>query len=539
MADNSLPTPTGTDPLSRATGWYSGLEPARQNQLWLGVLAAVAIAGAGYWWMTNEPYADVITGSSDQIGEAAAALREEGIPTRFDGIHLSVPMGQYGEALGVIHEARLDHSLVDLGRIPMGVSKDALRWGLLRQREGDLAQSIAQMSGIEAAAVHITPGRESLFGLTDMTPATAAVTLKVSPSAKLSEDTVSAVAALVAGGVERLDPSRVAITDNRGRMWRDGSGKPADRSAVDAVTQAELALKQRIENNIREALQRHVPFETPLSVAAMVKVERTSQQKVARDFNVDKLWEERVVSEDRSREKTTESGGPPGVDGALPERNAEAQDPAGGTNKEESAKSTVHNKTPWEDITTITPAGARVAASVAISLDSKALATLWGTEVDSDAYKANVTKLLEVAKAAMLFQEGTDTIVLEATLPYSEISFVEPPAMTVTEVAATAAPWVPYLLATLALILGFVFIVRPLMARALAPAPRAASVTVGPDGKPAPTPESLEADKLRERIIGSVENFQPIDSLDFNRYVMSEREAAAAVLDDWLKKREG
>src|SRR5690606_16990625 len=94
-----------------------------------------------------------------------------------------------------------------------------------RALEGELARTLEGMEEVEAARVHITRPRESLF--TDKAErAKASVMLRVRQGHELSRERTEAIVALVSSAVEGLDPQDVSVMDTRGRILsaplRDG-----------------------------------------------------------------------------------------------------------------------------------------------------------------------------------------------------------------------------------------------------------------------------------------------------------------------------
>lgn len=523
------------DYLQRLRSFYSALDPQRQTQLWLGIAAAIIVVVGLSFWMRYEPYAQVAVGSSSEIGEAASALQEEGIATRFDGAHLQVPESQLGEAIGVLYRARLSHTIADAAEMPMGASPTVIAWALRRQKEGDLGRALAGLPGVKGARVHIEPGSQSLF-LDDDKQASASVFLDIAPSATVGSEQIAAIQAMVSGAVERLESDAVAITDSRGRLLASGKGgTDATSRAGTHLLELRTAYQQQLVVAVETALRPFVGFDHAMSISASVDLDRASRTVRAQDLDPEKVVEISTTFDETERERSSgvEEGGAPGVDAALPERQQETA-AAGDMNRETRSKSQANMMVPTTVTDTSEPAGRLVRAAVAVSLDETRLKALWGVEPGSEAWDARVAEVERAAQAAMGFDATRGDRLALAVMPFAPIETVQAPTITVDGVITRVSPLVPYAIALVALLLAFLLIVRPLMNRVTS-MPVRATMTVGPDGKPL-LPDGADEDELAERLHRLVENFQPVDASDLNRLVDQQSDASVQVLRSWSRE---
>lgn len=527
---------------TKARTFYENLEPARQTQLWLAAVGLLIATIGVSWWMTTVPQTQLPFGSEVEMREAAALLRENGIPATFDGTNLAVPTAQAAAAQGVISAMNKRPSMSDVTDIPVGAPPSAVAYGKLRQLEGDLAQQIAEIPGIHAAFVKLTPGIRTLFRDEQDTPGKASVFLDVAPTYPPSAEAVRGISSMVANARHDLDPSYVAIVDSLGVVHQDGTGQSASESTMSRDL---LALKKGYEAEAEAKVARHlrslVGMDNSFMVAATAMVEHESRVIRSTDYDADKIIPIKKSLNEEAREKSEPAAeGTPGVDSKLPERNAEAAGPAGGgKNKEDKTRIQEENIAPETQEQIIIPAGALKQLSVSVSIDETKLAEAWGITPDDAAWAEKTTALqAHLREAAGLSASREDSMSLIA-MPFAAIPVAEPPSVTVNGALATVAPFVPYAIATVALLLAFIFVIRPLMAQvAKAPLPRPAlaqEAILGPDGKPIRKSEEDE-DELFERVHQMVENFQPIDKDDVNRLVQQQTDATAKVVRDWMKQ---
>jgi flagellar M-ring protein FliF len=113
-----------------------------------------------------------------------------------------------------------------------------------RALEGELARTIATLSEVASARVHITMAKDSLF-VTQEEPAKASVMLRLKANRPLGAGTVKGIAGLVSSSVESLRPESVTILDTYGRFL----SRPAEEStAVGSAAQFER--QQQIERDL-------------------------------------------------------------------------------------------------------------------------------------------------------------------------------------------------------------------------------------------------------------------------------------------------
>ena len=117
--------------------------------------------------------------------------------------------------------------------------------------QNELENTLKTLNGVQDARVHIVMPEPSLF-VDSQKAATAAVTLKLVPGTKLGDDQVRAVANLLAGSVEGLQPENVTIVDTGGNVLSDVLGKSGDPNRL---TGTQYQLKQTVEEDTRKSVQ--------------------------------------------------------------------------------------------------------------------------------------------------------------------------------------------------------------------------------------------------------------------------------------------
>jgi len=116
--------------------------------------------------------------------------------------------------------------------------------------QDELETTLKTLSPIEAARVHLALPEQSLFIEKEKEP-TAAVTVKLQPGGKLSEEQIRGIANLLASSIEGLKPEKVTIVDTTGQLLSESlNQKDSGKLSV-----SQLQLQQTIEQNLQKAAQ--------------------------------------------------------------------------------------------------------------------------------------------------------------------------------------------------------------------------------------------------------------------------------------------
>src|SRR5690606_29718835 len=112
-----------------------------------------------------------------------------------------------------------------------------------RALEGEIARTIATISEVSSARVHIAMGKDSTFG--ESRPTKASVVLKLRGQSGLQAGTIAGIAGLVAGSVEGLRPEAVVILDSFGRPLSRSVGEDGMAGAA-----GQMERQQRLEADL-------------------------------------------------------------------------------------------------------------------------------------------------------------------------------------------------------------------------------------------------------------------------------------------------
>ena len=123
-----------------------------------------------------------------------------------------------------------------------GVSQRLEGERLKHSREQQLARTIEELKSISRARVLLAIPRENVFAKRAKNPS-ATVVLTLRRGRLLSEEEVDAVVDIVASAVQNLDPNRVTVTDQNGRLLNSGS-----QDSVSSRSRKEFEIEQKRES---------------------------------------------------------------------------------------------------------------------------------------------------------------------------------------------------------------------------------------------------------------------------------------------------
>lgn len=296
------------------------------------VVVPMLICAAAWGLLRWKHESDFRTLYSALAPEDAAAViqkvRESGIEYRLDetGTAVMVPSEHLADArlalagAGLPKSGRIGFELFD--RTNLGASDFAEQVNYRRALEGELERTVATLSEVDQARIHITFARDSVF-LDSRQPSKATVVLRLKRSARLPQPSVTAIANLVASAVDGLDPEAVAIIDSEGRLLN----RPRAQGDSDAeVAAANLDYRGQVESELLAKIN--------TALGALLGPDRFHASVSAEcDFSTSEENEESldpsksVVLSSQTTEETSGglmAGGTPGTASNLPQPTARA-----------------------------------------------------------------------------------------------------------------------------------------------------------------------------------------------------------------------
>src|SRR3954452_16192075 len=162
----------------------------------------------------------------------------------------------------------------------LGASNFQQKVAYQRALEGQVAQTVGQVAGVEGATVQLTMPDDQLFA-DEEKPATAAVLLGGGAST-LEPGAVRGIANLVASSVPKLKSANVTITDGAGQMlWPTGE---AAGGGAPSKTAAEARYDAQMSSQLNAIIARTVgPDKAQVRVKSDLNVDATTKDQLQYD----------------------------------------------------------------------------------------------------------------------------------------------------------------------------------------------------------------------------------------------------------------
>ncbi len=255
-------------------------------------------------------------------------LREGGIEFRLDetGAAVLVPSGRLADArlalagAGLPRTGRIGFELFD--RTNLGASDFAEQVNYRRALEGELERTVATLSEVDQARIHITFAKESVF-LDARQPSKATIVLRLKRSAQLSQPSVIAIANLIASAVDGLSPEAVAIIDSNGRLL---SRPHLQGDGDQQLAEANLEYRRQVESELLAKINQSLgALLGPDRFRARVSAECDFTSSEENEESVDAARSAILTSQTSDESSGTGSaGGTPGTASNLPRPTARA-----------------------------------------------------------------------------------------------------------------------------------------------------------------------------------------------------------------------
>jgi|TARA_B110000238_G_scaffold36601_1_gene38299 flagellar M-ring protein FliF len=448
------------------------------------ILAALtAVAAVIVFVSMREPnmttlYSSVSDADKSKIYEA---LKNMGMSVELDPAtgEVLIPTNDY-------HQARISlaaqglpeyasNGFEEIDNLPLGVSRSVETMKLKKLQENELSRSIAEISSIHAARVHLALPEKSVF-IRNQTSPTASVFVTLKNGRQLDQTQVRAITNLIASSIPGMSQDGVSIIDQSGRLLSYSPDNPNE-----VMADSQLAYRMRLESIYRSRIQSLVaPIVGAANVTAQVNLEIDFTRKETSQEMVDPR-DSAILSEQSSLNVTAKKDavGIPGAISNQPPAEAEIvlKDSAvslggGGTSEKDGfeTKSSTELKNyevsrKFETVTTPSNIIARIDAAVLVR-DRKVIDPDTG-EITFEPISEKLKKEMEqlITSAIGIKAERGDSLTITSQLFNDEING--------EQINWYETAWFKSIIekTLLVLLLGFVSlgVVRPMLSRILVP----------------------------------------------------------------------
>ena len=463
---------------SSALGFLSNTDVLRQITLILGLAICLAIAVFILLWGKEPDMRPLGTYSTQELVKTLDYLDAQKIPYEVDGKSVLVSAEKYADirlrltraGLATNTDASNDGESILLKDSSFGVSQRMETERLKLSRERQLASAIEQFQNVAKAQVLLAIPKDNVFARNERKPS-ATVVLSLKGNA-LGQGEVDSIVDMVASAVHGLEPTRVTVTDQNGRLLNSGSQDP-----VSAQTRKEFAMQQKQEVEYKQKIDAIlIPVLGADNYTAEVdlSLDFSQQEQTRKTYNPDLP----AVRSEMTLEENSASGNNGGVPGALTNQPPAAsnipEEAAGGdggaaSSSGRSRKEATRN---FELDTTVSHIRRQMGGirrmTVSVAVDYKSIAGADGAVTREARSQAELDTLRRLLSGGLGFD-----VTRGDTLEVVAIPFNRPELENVADAPIYEQPWfwraVRIAASVLVIIVLIVTVVRPMLKRLLYP----------------------------------------------------------------------
>ncbi|AKA18230.1 flagellar basal-body MS-ring/collar protein FliF [Aeromonas hydrophila] len=464
---------------SSALGFLSNTDVLRQITLILGLAICLAIAVFILLWGKEPDMRPLGTYTTQELVKTLDYLDQQKILYQVDGKSVLVSAENYSSIRLALTRAGLanatdttsDGEDILLKDSSFGVSQRMESERLKLSRERQLASAIEQFQNVAKAQVLLAIPKDNVFARNERKPS-ATVVLSLKGNA-LGQGEVDSIVDMVASAVHGLEPTRVTVTDQNGRLLNSGSQDP-----VSAQTRKEFAMQQKQELEYKQKIDAIlIPVLGADNYTAEVdlSLDFSQQEQTRKTYNPDLP----AVRSEMTMEENSANGSNGGVPGALsnqPPAASNIPQQATGPNAETTASSSGRSRKEatrnFELDTTVSHIRRQMGGirrmTVSVAVDYKASTAADGKVTREPRTQPELDTLRRLLSGGLGFD-----VTRGDTLEVVAIPFNRPELESVAEAPLYEQPWfwraVRIAASVLVIIVLIVTVVRPMLKRLLYP----------------------------------------------------------------------
>ncbi|WMN61494.1 flagellar M-ring protein FliF [Pseudoalteromonas xiamenensis] len=333
----------GAEQQEQKSGYFgalSGVDMLRQVTLVIALAICLAIAIFIIIWARQPDMRPLGKYPTEELIQTLDFLDAQKIEYQLEGNTIMVPETEYQsiklqmsrEGLTQEPSNGTDILMQDMG---FGVSQRLERERLKHSREQQLARTIEELQDISRAKVLLAIPKENVFARIEKKPsATVVVTLRRGKT--LNSEEVDSIVDIIASAVHGLEPSKVTVTDQNGRLLNSGS-----QDSLSARSRKEFEIERKREQEYLEKID-------GILIPVVGLGNYTAQVDLTMDFSAVEETQKRynpdlpAVRSETTFEENNVGGLAAGIPGALtnqPPVNSNIPEVANGSNGSSSASS--------------------------------------------------------------------------------------------------------------------------------------------------------------------------------------------------------
>jgi flagellar M-ring protein FliF len=243
--------------LSQFNQFFDSLPPLKKRVIIFSALAALIGLVVVSMTLSKSDYVPLLTNvAQDQMPLILSNLQSKNITFKVasDGKTIMVPRELLPSTQMAIMSELGGSKIGSIGleifeKQDFGVSSYAQKVSYQRALQGELMRAINTLGSVKQSKVLLALPNKKTF-LEESGNPTASVVVELHPGKTISPDQVKGITHLVASAVEGLDPSKVTVVDDKGKVLSKGynSETQASSELLELKKQKELELEERIES---------------------------------------------------------------------------------------------------------------------------------------------------------------------------------------------------------------------------------------------------------------------------------------------------
>ncbi len=333
-----------------------------------------------------------------------------------------------------------------------------------RALQGELSRTIKSLQEVESCRVHLAIPEKGLFSKEEERPK-ASVFLRLKPGRTLSKSQIQGIVHLVSSSIEGLRPEDVTVVDSKGEMLT-----APRRDELVALTQNQVEFRQHVEKDLEDrviSILEPVVGRGKVRAKVSAEIDFTRIEKTEEKYDPDSQV---ARSEQRTVEKSSRvaPGGVPGVSSNIPGK--QTVETSSGSYSEKKTETVNYEISKVISHTVVSPGEIKRLTVVALvdgtyagAQGSKERRYIPRTEEELKKFEAMVKNAV-----GFVATRGDDVRVINMPFQEEPPEEAEEPSKDVMPVVITA---VRYSIPLIALLLLFLFVIRPLIKTLTSPPP--------------------------------------------------------------------
>lgn len=236
--------------------FFKGMTPPKRVAFLGTAFAVLAGVVALFQWAGQKTYKPLMTNlNPEDVTNIIRVLREKRIPFNVDptGRNIEIPPENLYDlrlelaTMGYPQSSVVGYEIFD--KQSLGTTSYVQKINQRRALEGELMRTINSIRGIRRSRVHLVSPEKTTF-VEDQKKSSASVVLDVEPGVTLSEKQVAGIAVMVSRAVEGMDVDDVAIVDSMGKQLSKNN-----RDGLIGMSASQIEFQRKLEEDTEKRIE--------------------------------------------------------------------------------------------------------------------------------------------------------------------------------------------------------------------------------------------------------------------------------------------